>query len=344
MERKILRDISLDITESEYRQDPALSYSTIAKFEREGFGSLEHLFDKVESPSLTFGSVVDTLITGPEDFDNLFMVAQLDNKLSDTQVQITKKLFNTFSSDYSNIKDIPDLQLLGCIEDIPWNNHWKPETRVKSIKTECSGYYQLLYIANGRTIIDSFTYNDALNVVDKLKSAEATRFYFEKDNAFDDNIQRFYQLKFKANLNGVDYRIMADELIVINDKKIIVPIDLKTSSKPEYDFPKSFLQWDYQAQARLYWLIIRANMDNDDYFKDFKLLDYRFIVANRKTLNPLVWIFEKTTEQGTIITKDGKELRHPCDIGEELRKYLDNKSIVPNGIDLIKPNKIDDYI
>lgn len=344
MEKRSLKDISWQVSEAEYRKDSALSYSTLARYEREGFGSLRTLFDKVESPSLTFGSVVDTLITGPEDFDSLFMVAQLESNLSDTLVSITKRLFNYFSSDYSQIEDIPDEQLLGCIEDIQWNNHWLPKTRVKKIKEDCGGYYQLLYIAGERTIIDSVTYMEAMATVDSLKSAESTRFYFEPDNIFDDNIQRFYQLKFKATHREVDYRCMADLIVVIHDKKIVVPVDLKTSYKPEYDFYKSFLEWRYDLQARLYHPIIRYNMDKDPYFKDFKLADYRFIVANKKTLNPLVWLFEKTTAMGTITTKDGKELRHPFKIGTELKDYLDRKPVVPNDIELIKPNKIDDFI
>lgn len=85
-------------------------------------------------------------------------------------------------------------------------------------------------------------------------------------------------------------------------------------------------------------------MDKDPYFKDFKLADYRFIVANKKSLTPLVWIFTKTQEKGDIITKDGTTLRDPFTIGEELKYYLTNKPKIPKGIDLIKPNKIEDWI
>ena len=137
---------------------------------------------------------------------------------------------------------------------------------------------------------------------------------------------------------------MADLLIVFHDKKLVVPIDLKTSSKPEWDFYKSFIEWGYETQARLYWRLIRYNMDKDDYFKDFTLADYRFIVINKRTLIPLVWVFESTQKTVDIILKDGTILRDPFIIGEELNGYLANKSTVPNGIDLIKPNKLEDWI
>ena len=59
-----LKDISWNISEEDYRKDPALSYSTLARFNRERFNNLNKLFDKIETPSLTFGSAVDSIITG----------------------------------------------------------------------------------------------------------------------------------------------------------------------------------------------------------------------------------------------------------------------------------------
>lgn len=345
MERKSLKDISWQVTEPEYRQDPALSYSTLARYEREGFNNLDKLFERVESPSLVFGSAVDTLITGSEEeFDEHFMVAQLDNPPSDTLITITKKLFDTWKDGYTDIRDIPDDALVATIQDIPWNNHWLPKTRAKKIKEDCAAYYKLLYLSEGKTILSTYTYQDIMNTVDKLKSADSTRFYFEKDNAFDDSVERLYQLKFKATFNGVNYRCMADLLIVFHDKKLVVPVDLKTSYKPEWDFYKSFLEWRYDIQGRLYWRIIRYNMDRDPYFKDFKLADYRFIVANKKTLTPLVWLFGGTQQIGDIVTKDNAVLRDPFTIGEELNGYLINTPTVPNGIELVKPNKLEDWL
>lgn len=87
-------------------------------------------------------------------------------------------------------------------------------------------------------------------------------------------------------------------------------------------------------QARLYWAIIRQNMDKDEYFKDFKLLDYRFIVVNRRTLTPLVWECPFTQSVGTL--KFGKkeqiEMRSPFVIGEELSYYLSSRPKVPREI------------
>lgn len=345
MERKSLEDISWKVTEEVYRKDPSLSYSTLARYEREGFNNLDKLFDRVESPSLTFGSAVDTLITGSEEeFNDKFMVAQLDNTLSDTLITITNRLFNRWKDTYNNIKDIPEDKVIETIQDISWNNHWLPKTRVTKIKGDCAAYYKLLYLSEGKTILSTYVYQDVINAVDKLKSADSTKFYFEQNNVFDNSIERLYQLKFKATFNEIDYKCMADEVLILHNHKLVVPIDLKTSYKPEWDFYKSFIEWGYMIQSRLYWRIIRDNMDKDPYFKDFKLANYRFIVINKKTLVPLVWEFESTQKIGDITTKEGLVLRDPFVIGEELKEYLTNKPIVPKGIELIKPNKLEDWI
>ena len=93
MIEKSLKSISWDVPEDIYRQDDALSYSTLAKYERSGFNGLATLFDRVESPSLTFGSMVDEMITGSmESFNERFLVAEYP-QTPDSIIQIVKKVF-----------------------------------------------------------------------------------------------------------------------------------------------------------------------------------------------------------------------------------------------------------
>lgn len=343
---KTLKDISWDVTEEVYRKDKALSYSTLAKYEREGFNNLSHLFDKVTSPSLIFGSCVDTLITGSqEEFDSLFVVVDDFLIPSDTLVIITKLIWDRYHTEAKSLTDLGDASLLIPIEGIAWNNHWLPKTRAAKIRTDCNGYYKLLFSCEGKTLITRSMYQDVMAAVEALKTSEATKYYFAENNPFD-GIQRYYQLKFKATFNNINYRCMADLLIVIPDKKLVVPIDLKTSSHTEWDFYKSFVDWSYAIQSRLYWRIIRANMDKDSYFKDFELADYKFIVVNKKTLTPLVWNFPLTKEKGTITLGKNKQivLRDPFEIGKELNTYLTDKPSTPIGIDDTKPNDLIQWI
>ena len=341
---KTLYDISWQVTEPEYRADPALSYSTLAKFAREGFNNLDTLFDKVQTPSLTLGSAVDALITGgQEEFDKHFMVAEFPS-LKDSVRSIVNTLFENHSQDYRSLNEIPDSIIIDQTIIDAYQLNWKPETRAKVIKEQGSEYYSLLYLAGDRTVIDTALKEQIDNAVIALKTSPSTATYFAENTTSD--FIRAYQLKFKANFYDIDYRCMADLLITDYVNKIVYPIDLKTSSHAEWDFYESFIQWRYDIQARLYWRIIRANMDRDPVFKEFKLADYTFIVVNKKTLTPLTWVFLDTQKTGTLVYGKNKqiELQDPCEIGERLSYYLSSRPRVPSGISMESNNSITEWL
>lgn len=336
---KELPSISWQTDESTYRADPALSYSTLAKYEREGFNNIDKLFEKVSSPALTQGSMVDTLITGSqEEFDSLFYIADIPS-MGEKELQIANSLFSKYKDQYISLSLMPDNIILDAANEAVFQKNWKNETRVRVIKERCTNYYAMKYNAGDRTVVDLDTYSKVLAMVKALKESPTTHGYFA-DNDPMSPVKRYYQLKFKARLKGVDYRCMADLLLVDYENKVIYPCDLKTSGHKEWDFQDSFCTWSYMIQARLYWLIIKANLMHDPYFKDFTLKDYQFIVVNKESLTPLVWKFPLTTASGTLIGDDGKEYRDPLEIGTELRGYLDSKPPVPNGINLTGINLI----
>lgn len=344
---KSLKEISLPITEQEYRNDGFMHYSTLQTYERLGFHAIPTLGEKKESDSLTFGSVVDTLMTGsPEEFEQSYMVADLSSEGSDTLVNVAKGLFNLYKDTYNTLDSIPESILIEALNEINYGKGWYPKTRIDKLKAAGSEYYRLMYLAQNKTIISSETYNDALACVRALHESPATKQLFAANNPFEPEIERCYQLKFRNTFEGITYSIMADLIYVDHKKKIIIPCDLKTSSHYEDEFYKSFLEWRYDIQARLYANLIKAAIENDDYFKDFKLLNYHFIVVNKKTLIPLVWMFEDTFDMGTLYYGKDKQivLRHPFEIGKELNEYLTVPKSVPNGVFIEKPNNIIDWL
>lgn len=337
------KDISWQVDEPTYRNDPALSYSTIARFSREGFNKLDKLFERIETPSLTFGSAVDSIITGGEkEFNDRFFVADFPI-IPDSVILIIKDLFNEFGITHKKLSDIPDVEIIGFAEKYNYHSNWKPETRAKVIKETGEQYYQILYVAGNKTILDTKTNSDIRNCVRVLKSFDTTKFYFEDNNPFDKSIERFYQLKFKATINNIDFRSMADLIVVDHNTKEVTPVDLKTTGHPEWDFYKSFVEWRYDIQARLYWNLIRENMNNSDY-KDYTLNNYRFIVVNRTTLTPLVWEFSDTQSKETLYYGKNHqiELKSPIEIAEELNYYLKSNCVVPIGIEKI--NSIENWL
>ena len=339
---KSLKEISWQVSEEEYRQDPALSYSLLAKYEREGFNSLPHLFDKISTPSLTFGSAVDSLITGGKaEFEDRFIVAEFP-PISDSIIVIVKDLFNVYNKSYITINEIPDNIIIECAAKYAFQPNYRPETRAKIIKEKGVDYYNLLYISEGKTLLSMKVYNDVIECVKVLKHSDNTKYYFN-ENPFEPEIERLYQLKFKATFQNIDYRCMMDLVIVDHINKCIIPIDLKTSSKPEWDFYKSFIEWKYMIQARLYYRILKENLAKDPYFRDFTVTDYKFIDISKFTKVPLVWVFEDTPVLGTLCYQNNNykiECRDPFKIGDELTYYLNEKPNIPIGISTTSDNSL----
>ena len=345
---KKLSEVAWNVTEEQYRADPALSYSTLSRFDREGFANIDKLFDKQETPSLLLGSIVDTILTdGEDEFNNRFVVAEYPD-IPDSIIQIVKALFNEFSVTHRTLESIPNEEVIGFASRFNYQSNWKPETRAKVIKEKGNRYYDLLYLTIDKTLVSQDMYNDALRMVDALRTSEATKWYFADNNPFEPEIERYYQLKFKATLHDVDYRIMADLIICDHKNKELILCDLKTTGHPEYEFASSFLTWNYSYQARLYARIIAENIKNDPYFKDFKLSNYRFIVVNKTTLTPLVWEFPYTHAIGDIKLENEKGyvriLKDPENIGKELSYYLSSRPNVPIGINEFGTNNIVEWI
>ncbi len=326
-----LSQISWLVDEPTYRADPALSYSTLAKYEREGYDKLDTLFDHISTPSLTEGSMVDCLITGSvEEFEEQFYVADFPS-VGDKEKQVVDYLFLNYGGQYATLESIPSTYILEAANTYEFQKNWKDETRVKVLTERCSVYYSLKIQAGNKTIVSLDTMYKVQAMVRALKESPSTCGYFAENDEMSP-IRRYYQLKFKAKFDNVNYRCMMDECIVNYETKEIYPIDLKTSGKKEWHFEDSFMQWEYMVQARLYAAILKANLEKDPYFKDFTMKNYRFIVVNKDSLTPLVWEFPLTYSVGDLVNEKGDVFRHPFEIGKELQGYLDCKPPVPNGI------------
>lgn len=337
--KKSLKDISWQVDEPEYRADPSYSYSTIAKFDREGFEKIANLFDRVESPSLLFGSCVDTLLTdGQEAFNERFFVADFP-EIQDSIKKIVDELFNCYAETHNDLNNISDKYIIPLTEIYEYQKNWKPETRVKVIKEKGSEYYNLKHLAGDKTIITSALYGDVLSCVEELRTSNSTKWYFQNDDPFDDSIERLYQLKFKGEYEGIKLRGMMDLAVVDHKNKIIYPCDLKTSYKSEWNFYKSFVEWKYFIQASLYYELLKQNIAKDDYFKDFKIADYKFIVICNRTRQPLVWEWPYTKTE--VDFKIGEvKFSNWRNIVKQLDYYLREEPPVPEGILVEKPNNL----
>ena len=326
---KQLNEIAWNVTEEEYRESQLFSYSLLAKYERGGFNILKSLQEREESPALSFGSLVDCMLTDPERFNKDYYVVDLP-VLSDTLKTIANelKIYGPFCTDEN---------ILMVADKYEYYKNWKPETRVKSIREKCGYYLEIFKLATDREIVDSQTYNRASSCVQAIKTNPATNIYFmsfNELNPFDIRMKytNYYQLKFKATLDdGITYKCMLDCLHIDWFDKTIQPIDLKTTGKSEWEFVESFVKWSYQLQARLYCRILKACLKGTEY-EDFKILPFKFVVVNDRTLTPLIWEYPDCDKVGNIEYNKDIIFRDPFEIANELSHYLKDSPKVPDGI------------
>lgn len=333
MIKKSLLELSLNISEELYREMPNLSYSTLARYEKGGFSSIPKLFDKVESESITFGSIVDTIMTeGEENLHKKFIISDFEVPTESVK-NVIDNIFDSFESE--TFDGISDSMIVAACNAENYQTNWKDDTRVKKIRELGTEYFNLLSNARGKTIVSSNVYSTAKATVEALRTNKLSSRYFKITNPVED-MEYLYQTKFSTTINDIDLKCMFDILIVDHKNKTIIPVDLKTTSSPEYDFAKKFLEFRYDIQSRLYYRILDKIIKEDDYFKDFNLCHFRFIVINKDRNIPLVFIDSKCNQLGdvylTFQSKRETVLRDPIDIAKELMYYLDNQSFVPKGI------------
>lgn len=101
-------------------------------------------------------------------------------------------------------------------------------------------------------------------------------------------------------------------------------------------------------QAMLYYRNLKQTIEKDEYFKDFKISEYRFIVINRKTMKPLIWKFPFTASEvgWEYVKPSGYKaiFRDPYVIGKELWEYLHHPLNYPVGIKDTASNDIVEFL
>lgn len=323
---KELKDISWNVTEPEYRADRAISYSTLSTFAREGIKGLRRVLEgvKLDSASLRHGSAVDTLLTDSENFNNFYIVTNY-NKPSDLVKSIVDLIWEKSDKTGNNMKNLSPSFLLSCIDEIGYGaSNWKAETKINKVVDEGNEYFQLLPLTmTGKQLLHQVDYDYAVKCVDTLKNHKYTSWIFDTSNP---NIKIYYQLKFKITFDdfgGINplawqdqlleentIRCMFDIIVVDYERKIILPIDLKTTSHTEEDFELSIQDWYYDLQATKYSYTLRQVCKHDDYFKDFKVLPFCFLPINKFNLNPQLYEYETSISDIQHTFRDYKGLTH----------------------------------
>lgn len=351
---KSLYDISWQVSEGEYRQDKAISYSMLATFAKKGFRGVQEVLEglKLDTKSIRYGSLVDTLLTDFDNFNNLYVVSDY-NEPTDVIRNIINEIWDYSKGEIASLEEFAEKYDNIFLNIINANNYggdnWRPETKIKKIIEGGEEYFGLLHLTkDGKTLVHQNDYNMAIESVNAIRTHPFTKWLFDKEH-----IKVYYQLKFKMNYLQEEFqyavlntyenplqwkdqlleentiRCMFDIIAVDYKNKIIFPIDLKTTSYNEEDFETAITDWFYPIQATMYSYILREVCKVDDFFKDFKIEAFRFLPINKFNNNPQFFVYEDSVndaQKTSFIDPKGKIHEPWYELLRKVRWHIDNSN------------------
>lgn len=320
-----LQEASLNLSEKDYREYPCLSYSNLSKYDKEGYESINSMFETFTTPSLVFGSLVDCLLTqGEEAFNENYAV--LNSALPPESILNIVTQLNESHAEASMLL-ISDEDIVLAADSYEYQKNWKAATRVTKIRDLGGSYYNFLKASAGKTVVSKQDVDDAIKCVKVLKADMTTSEYFSTD-LFSDK-EHLYQLQFavKDTVTGIEFKGMLDLVMVDHRAKKIYPCDLKTT-KSIYTFEESFYKYRYYLQAAMYTELLRRTIaEKCPELADYTLEPYRFIVISRSNFKPVVFEWDQSVPLSDYTDQTGNALSDWRDLLVQTQWALSHKEM-----------------
>lgn len=266
--------------EKTYRSHPAVAQSR-AKYITRGIKELEEQQNRMNKNiyrrGIAIGSVVDWLLTQYEITTNRTPFAILPKPPSKTT-----KLGKTIALLLEGY-DITDAY------DVVGHKQ-KSLSQIMSEINQDAYYWKCLQVNDDKIIIDDKDYDTALEVYQSLMTHPYTRQICKKSYE-DENLEAFYQLAITTTYRGLEIKALLDKVIVDHKRKLVQPLDFKTTELKTTNFSKAFYDFKYNVQA--YWYTVACR----HHFRGYKILPFQFVVeSTRSTGTPLIY----TVSSGTM--------------------------------------------
>lgn len=284
---------------SDYKNIQALNQSILKKilFSPQEFKKAQNRQNNEESSQdhFVFGTMVDIMLTGTkQEFDEKFIKVSGDVYPSESIAKIVQGVFDEVVSnqgediDFFPLDAYSDKILQHCKYQDYYNN-LKDETRINKIVNAGSDYFEILQNCLGKTIVNDLEYAKAVNCVMALKADDYTKKYSDRNYIKHNKEDLEYQDKVVITFEykNLNFKGELDRVVLDHDKKLIIPIDFKTTSKNIYGFKYEFWKYRYDFQAAVYHYGLRQQ----DYIKElfkvgYNISNFLYIVVEKELNNP----------------------------------------------------------
>ena len=261
--------------EVEYRNKEAVSYSLLSAFDthvKYGRGD-----EKKYSNAFRFGSLVDCLLTSPEEFDNDYVVygGQAPTGQMGAFCEALVKLYN-INPLGDNAQQAYDM--VGFKRD-------NLDKVLKRFETEGKEYCEAMIAAQDKTIITPDDNAKAVQLVNTVYTSPFTSYLFKE---LPEGVDRHFQYPVYWKYLGIDCKSLLDMIIVDHNNMAVYPVDFKTTSYPVENFDGSFEKFKYYLQAAFYTEALKYA------FPEYEIKPFRFVVIHSELLDPpIVWLVGK---------------------------------------------------
>jgi hypothetical protein len=271
------------ITPENYRSYPAINYSLLAKLDRSPRTVLQ---EEKSSEALSFGSLVDCLLTSPEEVDKRFIKVPESAPTGQllTYTEYLAGLYELSDDAYNQAYVVSQAK-----KD-------SPEKMKEKFDLIGKPYYDFLKSSNDKMVIPREMWMRAETASNTLKTHEFTQRWFSP--GYEEEILYQLPIAFKADVleyKDVEFKCLLDLIKVDHLTKTIRPRDIKTTSESiMYWYDNSFFKWKYYLQAALYHRGVLAWRDAN--YPDYSVDGFGFIVINSQfPTNPLCFETSPTT-------------------------------------------------
>lgn len=284
----LIQQISSFSSEEEYRTYPALNYSRLARFFREGYRGLYQ--EPEQTPAMLFGTLVDSLTTTNdpfhEEFHNRFFVYPEDFSPPSPAAHEAVKMIADFSAE-SELPLVEESMILRGLDEAKYHTSWKDYTRLRKFLEEASVDYSLLKQSQGKKIVPATLFGEAIRTSSAVRQHPLVARFLSSDR-----YSVHYQVKLRSWWPGLasEVKCMLDAVVVDQGNHLIIPCDLKTTGKDEQDFPESIMKWNYWLQAMMYSDILRTRVNQAE--SGWTILPFYFVVASHPEPHPMVYRFD----------------------------------------------------
>jgi len=307
------------MTEAQYRALDIDSYSSIKVFieDRKKYYKKFVLKESVrdgDTPSTTFGSLVDCLMFTPDEFDSRFALSISDTpkgqyaKLIDELMnvtersvgesgEVTREIEDMLEEAYNNVK----YDRNGTIVDFKRDSF--EVVKRKFVGSDLEIYYKQLREAHGKDVIEPVMVDNALNIINELRTNSITAEIINM--VTNSNLTVYNQFPIIGNLKDClgeeiteeesKAKCLVDKLIIDHTAREIHIYDLKTAWDNEGEFLNNYFKYKYYIQASLYFYLVVEWKKKQPEIKDYTVRWPAFIVADSNNYkSPLIYVTDNT--------------------------------------------------